>query len=419
MSVLEQCLDQGSFTQVFTSAFALGFIVAVAAKHWFPSLFQDVEDTIDPIEIIRDHEEEAAATTTESAYGSFDIEDITFKNKSTINYVSCNHMVPEELVDGEMIDEIFGCAMTSEPQDLLDSFSPVSVPALARLLVLDCMFQSFPVEVDFYKVFSYLNKDMLIQYTENSKETIEVHFRDAFGYKRKRAFHPGDTIAFPIGKEAHAIDEPVLTKAIATFFGMEVILVDTEQEEEEDDEESNEEQEEEEKKEETDAASTTPEISKEDVNLLRGVWSELTAADTNTEDEDYEPTETETQEAEAEEEEEEEEEEDDSEPFEDENEDYYELDVLSCVSPWLRYKTDERKRLLPFLIRDIIASDNYLFDFTQELSVWGFTLNLKYSDGTIVSCCLDEKGYNESSDTDRITLPIPDPSETRDSLKEE
>lgn len=362
MNGIQECLDQGSFIQVFGSAFCLGFIVAVTSYKYLPSLFYEKFEFLEGINITT--EEECKQEVQQ-------ITEIGFENRSTINYVSCNHSVPDKFIDGEMIDEIFGFIDSSDPNEILDVFAPLSMPALARLVVLDCMFQSFPIEIDFYKVFSHINKGQNVVYIEGSKETLEVHFVDYFGKRRCKAFHPGDMVPLPISKEVHLPSEPVLTKAVANFYGMEVVFLMKEEEEGEIEEER-----------------TQQENETEEEQSQR-MWQNFMSTpshqygENNNEEEEHKI-------------EEEEEGEETASEIEDENEVCYEIDVFTVVDPWLRYKTDDRLNVLPFILRDIIASDKELFELTQSLSVWGTSINLEYSDGTIVSFCLDEKGYKES-----------------------
>jgi hypothetical protein len=206
------------------------------------------------------------------------------------------------------------------------------------------------------------------------------------------------------------VEEPVLTSALATFVGVEEIeVIGEEEEEEEEEEEDQPEEDEEEQKEEQDIVEAISEsletkMEEDEIKMLRGVWSNLVSTINSMQEEDDNATQPDEEEYVPEEEEEEEydeeEEEEDEEAheLEDEEEVEYEVDALAVASRWLRYRFDEPEKVLPFLIRDIIASDQFLFEWVQEMYVWGLSMRLTYSDGTVKHICLDENGLNSSTE---------------------
>lgn len=324
-------------------------------------------------------------------------------NANTLQVVYPSRNVPT-LVDGHGLNEIFGGPIPHPwtigntfveravtvghqepaPYDVLPSNLDV-IEVFNRAFRLERWMNEFPVKVDFSTLYSYLTKELQIDYMPGGRCCIEVWSYDSNGSRRCRVYEPGDEILLPLSRDANECPfRPVTVTADATFFilsspdfGEEKTQSSAEESDDDDDNGSWELGEEE-----AQGNDTTQDESSDE--------SSESSSDDDSEESDESEEDEETQHEEEEGEEEEEEE---------KVEGFYSLDATSVFMAWAMHKVSlsEMNKILPFIIREMVSKDPRLRDifYTPSMDVWAVRLSVEYSDRTSVTFLLDQRGLTE------------------------
>lgn len=241
---------------------------------------------------------------------------------------------------------------------------------------LESKFDDFgPVYSSFCDLYNYVMRGCLSSFEYNTKSSIEIHYGDDYGETRKIVLWEDDfTIILPMTAPEKNMESSVRLVKAYVDAGISFIC-DCDTPEDDDHEEESEEKEEEEE-EGGDQPVPGPTITAVE-------WTD----DESNSDPSY-------NEEEEEEEGEQEEYSSGSDPDASEtlSEEIrkYQADFTFILSPWLRYPSDNLTRLMPFILRDIIAADKELYDFMSRLAY--MRIILEYSDGSKKTAIIDEYG---------------------------
>lgn len=327
---------------------------------------------------------------------------------NTLQVVYPSRNVPT-LVDGEGLNEIFGGPIPHpwtlgntfveraiglggspppEEHGLLPSNLDV-IEVFSRAFRLERWMSEFPVRVDFSTLYSFLTKELQVDYTPGGRSCIEVWSYDSNGSRRCKVYEPGDSIRLPLSQDSDSCPfSPVTVTADATFFvlsppdlcstdaGDETLTQDSEDEESE---------------------NGSWEIEDEEVEEATQGDEATTQGETDNGESDSSSSSSEEDDDSSSDEEEEEDDDDDEE--QEKVDGFYSMDATPVFMAWARHKigTTEMNKLLPFIIRELVMKDARLRDifYTPNMDVWAVRLSVEYSDKTGVTFILDQRGLTE------------------------